>query len=107
VKSILEQFAELHLKKIPVEIHGLPSSGFAFFAASFFLTKLKPKNQSLVVIAASSQEADSLAAEASFFLGEESVGFFPSPETLPYEYAMIPADVTLQRLRLLFRLLQK
>ena len=61
--------------------------------------------KSLIIIAPTNQEAESMAVEAAFYLERELVAYFPGYEGIPYEYTLIPREVSLQRIRVLHRIL--
>lgn len=60
---------------------------------------------SLVIVTASNQEAESLAAESLLYLPAKSIAYFPGYESIPYEYSGASADIGLQRIRVLSRIL--
>ncbi len=81
-------------------LSGLFGSSKAFFLASFFKTF---KRQVLAVLPGQ-EAAEDFSADLRFFLPEEDVFFYPSPEILPFESLSAHQEIQAKRIELLFRL---
>ena len=120
VKELLKAYAATSLPPILEAIEQSQSVGGVLPAsASFFASALYSRGQdetppkqkrsapgrSLIIVTASNQEAESLAAESLLYLPARSIAYFPGYESIPYEYSGAGADLGLQRIRVLSRLL--
>lgn len=125
MKELLKAYAATSLPPILEVIEQSQSVGGVLPAsASFFACALysrghddtSPKRKgagasasdpgrSLIIVTASNQEAESLAAESLLYLPAKAIAYFPGYESIPYEYSGAGADLGLQRIRVLSRLL--
>jgi transcription-repair coupling factor (superfamily II helicase) len=122
VKQILKAYAETILPPALQAIResnslgGVLPASCSFFAAALYddqgasqgqsaRTSAAPGARSLVIVTASNQEAESLAAESLLYLPQRSIAYFPGYEIIPYEYSGAGAEVSLQRIRVISRLL--
>jgi transcription-repair coupling factor (superfamily II helicase) len=103
------------------KIGGIPVSATALIAAAlrnrFFHSDSsvrgggqegsKGEHSSILVIAPTNSDAESLASEARLFCESDRIAFFPGYEALPYEYSGMGTDIVHQRIRVLYRLLAR
>ena len=109
VKEVLQAYAEKILPPVLEELRetrslgGVLPSSYSFFAAALFQQQGEAESQalladsgnaksaknspsrSLVVVTASNQAAESLAAESLLYLPARQVAYLPGFESIPYE----------------------
>ena len=119
MKKVLERFSKKFLKSgafhpdFSLFKYGLESSAVSFLASSlyqFLFQQSKKdlgKNQfgGIVVVTTSNFEAESMAAEALFFLKTNDVACFPGYEKIPYEYSKVSRELSLSRIGVIHRIL--
>ncbi|MCR9144394.1 MAG: transcription-repair coupling factor [bacterium] len=109
MKQILKAYADQILPPVLQEIRESRSLGGVLPASCSFLAAAIYDSESdagsLVIVTASNQAAESLAAESLLYLPARSIAYFPGYESIPYEYSGVGAEVSLQRIRVLSRLL--
>ena len=128
MKEVLQAYAEKILPPVLEELRetrslgGVLPASYSFFAAALFQQQGEAESQalladsgnaksaknspsrSLVVVTASNQAAESLAAESLLYLPARQVAYLPGFESIPYEYSGASSDIGLQRIRVLSRL---
>ena len=83
-------------------LSGLLGSSKAFFIASLF----KKTNKTILIITPSEDEAEGLAKDINFFLGNHAALFYPSWEILPFEAQSPHPDIIAARINILYKLTQ-
>ncbi len=106
MKELLIRYSDTWFKQDtePGSVLRIPSGARVFFSCAVFLKKSQ-KNKTVVVTAASNQDAGYLAEEACSYLPEEDVVWLPGYEGIPYEFAAYSAEITMHRIRALDRIL--
>ncbi|MCB1315607.1 MAG: hypothetical protein KDK27_06605, partial [Leptospiraceae bacterium] len=103
MKRLLESYA----RKFPLDPEKIGSTWtvapgpFSFWVTGLYLQQ----NRSVLVVAPSNTEAESMAAEAAWFGAQKQIVHFPGYESIPYRYAGLSWAPAVQRVRVLSRLL--
>ncbi|MFQ5442412.1 MAG: transcription-repair coupling factor [Thermodesulfobacteriota bacterium] len=87
----------------PLTLSGLYGSSKAFFLASAYKRLSRP----VLAVLPDEASAGAFAKDLAFFLNPEEVFFYPSTELLPFELTPPHQRLLSERIRLLYRLLEK
>jgi transcription-repair coupling factor (superfamily II helicase) len=82
-------------------LSGLFGSSRAYLLTKTFLTKKKP----ILAVLPDQEGAEDFSRDLRFFLGNEKVLFYPSPEILPFESQPPHPEIRAARVEFLFKLL--
>ena len=88
-----------------LRIDATPPGSVGLIGAAAFRALNEKSARSVLCTCPSNSIAESLAAEAAVFLAADRIVFLPGYESIPYRYSSWSADIALDRMRALSRLL--